>query len=80
MIELSPASALLLYLLLTLSVVLGLWSYQHYKTRSKKIITAPKELYICEYCQAVYLDNAQLTVTQCPECHSFNKGNRYKKE
>ena len=77
MIEVSPSAALLLYLLLTLSVVMGFWLYQNYKSITKKIITAPKSLYVCEYCSAVYLDEAHLAVTQCPECHSFNKDNTY---
>lgn len=79
MIELTPSAALMLYLLMTLSFVLGLWGYSHYKTRSRKIFTAPKELYICEYCTAVYMDEAHQSVTKCPECQSFNKGNRFQK-
>lgn len=80
MIELTPQAALMLYLLLTMTLVLGLWGYAHYKTRSKKIFTAPRQLYVCEYCTSVYMDEAHQAVTQCPQCKSFNKGNDYKNE
>lgn len=80
MIELTPQAALMLYLLLTITFLLGLWTYSHYSTRRKKIFTAPKELYVCEYCTMVYMCEAHQSVTQCPECKSFNKGNKYKND
>jgi hypothetical protein len=29
---------------------------------------------VCEYCHFCYLDSHNREVTQCPQCHSFNKG------
>ncbi len=73
MIELTPTAALTLYLSLTLAVVLGLWAYQHYKSRHKKLITAAHKLCVCEYCHFAYLGELGKEVTQCPQCQSYNK-------
>lgn len=77
MITLLPATAAMLYLLMTLTVLLGLWISQHYKTRGKKLSLEEHELLICEYCHNAYLGNKIKTVTQCPQCKSYNKNNRY---
>jgi ribosomal protein L37AE/L43A len=73
MIELSPTTALMLYLGMTLSVLLGLWIFQHYRYRHKKILSSEKELFICEYCHFAYLDEGTKKITHCPQCQSYNK-------
>lgn len=78
MIELSPTTGFMLYLCATLVFLLSLWGYHHYLSRKKKILTAKQELLVCEYCQFAYLAESGLKVTQCPQCHSFNKSNIYK--
>jgi len=78
MIELSPTTAMMVYLCLTLGSLLGIWGYYHYRSRRKKVVLIQQELYICEYCHFAYLDQIANSVTQCPQCHSFNKQNRYK--
>jgi len=77
MIELSPTTGFMLYLGATFVFLLGLWSYQHYLSRKKKILTTKQELFVCEYCQFAYLAELDRKVTQCPQCHSFNKSNVY---
>lgn len=78
MISLSANTAIMLYLGFTLSLLLGLWIYQHYRLRLKKIVILEKTLLVCEYCHFAYLDNQGKKVTHCPQCKSFNKNNQYK--
>lgn len=77
MIELTLMTALLLYLGLTLTIVLGLWIISHYRTRSKKILPLEQRLCICEYCHLAYVADSLKSVTQCPQCKSYNKDNRH---
>lgn len=73
MITVSSATAAMLYLGLTLLVLLGLWTYQHYQSRKKKIVTMEKTLCVCEYCHFAYLAVISKRITKCPQCHCFNK-------
>lgn len=79
MVELSSTTALMLYLILTLGTLLALWITHHYRHRYKKVQLQENELIVCEYCNFAYLGNITKPVTQCPQCHSFNKkGNQGK--
>jgi rubrerythrin len=73
MISISSATAFMLYLALTLAAILGIWIYHHFLYRKKKILPSAQELFICEYCQYVYLEESQKKITQCPQCQLFNK-------
>lgn len=72
MIEIYPATAAVLYLAATLSVILGIWLYNHYTTKKKERPPLTKELTICEFCHFAYLDNSTKGVTRCPQCNSYN--------
>lgn len=76
-IELSPNTALMLYLLWTIAWLLGLWGFHHYRSKEKTILPDEQELFVCEYCRFVYLDDGYKKVTQCPQCLSFNKNNLF---
>lgn len=73
MIELSASTAAVMYLGLTIGFLFGIWTYQHYMSRKKKIIVIERELIRCEYCHFAYLIERAKHVTQCPECHCYNK-------
>ncbi len=73
MIEISPITALMLYLCLTLGILLGIWVYHHFRSRKKKIVVIEKKLFVCEYCNNAYLDGIVNSLTKCPQCGSFNK-------
>lgn len=73
MIELSPITALMLYLCATLSVLLGIWIFQHYRMRSKTILSPEKNMQVCEFCHFAYLAENTEKVTRCPRCKSFNR-------
>jgi uncharacterized paraquat-inducible protein A len=73
MIELSANTAMMLYLSITLTVILGTWIYQHYDSKKRKIVTSEHILHVCEYCHNAYLADDFKKVTQCPQCKLFNK-------
>lgn len=73
MISLSVTTAAMLYLGLTLAILLGLWAYHHYISLRKKIVIVEHTLRVCEYCHCAYLDAIAKPVTQCPQCHCYNK-------
>jgi uncharacterized paraquat-inducible protein A len=73
MIELTFASAFMLYLCLTLFMLFGLWIYNHYCSRRKEILPCEQELTICEYCHFAYLEDSAKKLTQCPQCESYNQ-------
>lgn len=78
MIEISTNTALMLYLGVTLIILMGVWSTQHFRRRHQKIVKDEQELLICEFCHFAYLEDIAKPVTKCPQCQSFNKGNNYK--
>lgn len=73
MIELSSENALLLYLGITLSMLLGLWLHGHFHSRKKKIVISEQKLQVCEFCHFPYLDNLSKEITKCPQCKCYNK-------
>lgn len=73
MIELSPTTAIMLYLCITLATLLAIWGYHHYYSRMKKVDISQEKLIICEYCHYTYLDQIAKPITKCPQCESFSK-------
>lgn len=73
MIELTATTAIMLYLCLTLMALFGIWGWHHLQSRKRKVILVEKVLNTCEYCHFAYLDEIAKEVSQCPQCHSFNK-------
>jgi uncharacterized paraquat-inducible protein A len=74
MIELSPTTAFMVYLGVTLAVLLGIWVTQHYRSKSKPTLPSEQKLQVCEYCHFAYLDDSNKGVSKCPQCQSYNKG------
>ncbi len=79
MIELSFTTAFMLYLGITLTFVLGIWIYSHYRTRRQTIFSCEKALFVCEYCHFAYLEENIKELNRCPQCGLFNKQNHYRK-
>jgi len=77
MIELSTTAAIILYLSLTIIVIFGFWVASLVRSRQKKIDLIEKRLLVCEYCQCAYLETVEKSVTQCPQCQSFNENNPF---
>jgi hypothetical protein len=76
MIELTPDTALMLYLAMTLAVILGIWICSHYRRRTRSFLPLEKELVVCEFCLFPYLDEGGKKITRCPRCDSFNQSKR----
>lgn len=72
MIELTPTTALMVYLGMTLAGLLGLWTTQHYLSKKKPLPPAEKTMSICEFCHFAYLDEESKSITRCPRCQSYN--------
>lgn len=73
MIEISPNTAIMLYLSVTLGVLLSLWFLHHFFSRKEKISILEQELLVCEYCHCAYLKELDKKISQCPQCHSYNQ-------
>ncbi|MEI8366328.1 MAG: hypothetical protein WCF65_07905 [Parachlamydiaceae bacterium] len=76
MIELSPATALLLYLGATLAILMGVWIASHYRAHKRRFLPPEKDLNVCEFCHFAYLDTGAKKITRCPRCDSLNKSSR----
>lgn len=72
MIELTPTTALMTYLGLTLLCLLVIWIIQLYFSRHKKVYIPEKSLFVCEYCHFAYLKEEGKKISQCPQCRSYN--------
>jgi hypothetical protein len=72
MIELNPATALMVYLGLTLMAILGIWAASHYRARKRRFLPLEKELVVCEFCHFAYLEVGSQKITRCPRCESLN--------
>lgn len=73
MIELSPTTALMVYLGLALAAILSIWIFNHYSARKKVFLPEEKKLHVCEFCHFAYLDVTEKEITKCPRCTSFNR-------
>lgn len=73
MIELSTTTAFMLYLIATLSPLLILWGYGHFKHRKYKVIIEEHDLLVCEFCHFGYLSEKGKSLSKCPQCQSFNR-------
>lgn len=75
MIEVSETTAFMIYLCITLGPLLGIWLFQHYARRHKKVDMTSQQLFVCEYCHFCYLDQVSKPITRCPQCQSYNHTN-----
>ncbi len=79
MIELTPNTALMLYLTVTLVLIFGIWCFQIFYKPKKKFEPMGQELCVCEFCHFVYLNNQVKKINQCPQCNSYNIHNQFSK-
>lgn len=78
MIELTYNTLLMLYLSATLTLILGVWIYSHYRTRRRVFFSTEKTLCMCEYCHYAYVEDSAQELNRCPQCGLFNKHNAYR--
>jgi len=72
MIEISLTLALTFYSLLIGAGALAIWLYTELRAQHVYRVMEHQHLWRCVYCSFTYLDEAALTVSQCPRCGSFN--------
>lgn len=73
MIETTLSTIVMIYLLLTLGLLLGLWAVRHYQRRKIKFLCVEEHIACCEYCHYSYLKKIASSLSRCPQCKSFNR-------
>ncbi len=73
MIELDIATAVALYLCLTVITLLLLWLFLDRETKPRQYASEKKSIWQCEVCTFTYIDNQHDIISKCPQCGSFNK-------
>lgn len=73
MIEVSPETACIIYLGLTVVAVFIAWIKHNKKNQSKEIITFTSGKITCEFCNFSYVDDVRKSLTRCPQCQFMNK-------
>lgn len=73
MIELTWATAFLLYLLAALFSLFALWLKAHFDQKKRKIVLSRQLITVCEFCQNPYISLNGESLTRCPLCKSINK-------
>lgn len=54
-------------------MIILLWVLNHFTKKNKKINLRENQFICCEYCHCPYLAEVSKAITQCPDCHSYNK-------
>ncbi len=73
MIELDIATAVALYLSLTVITLLLLELFFDRDTKTKHYASEKKSIWQCEVCTFTYIDSQHDVISKCPQCGSFNK-------
>lgn len=73
MIELDIATAVALYLLLTVVSLLLLWLLFDRETKPKQYTSEKKSIWQCEICTHAYVDSQHEVISKCPSCGSYNE-------
>jgi len=73
MIPISISTAVVLYLLFSLFAIFALWVRFEKGTVFQKYSIHPKEVWTCEICAYTYVDSQHESLSQCPQCKSWNK-------
>lgn len=72
MIPISLTTAILVYSTLLAAIFMVLYLYTERGARRSVRILAHQFRWRCTYCGFTYLDEAAVSISQCPRCHSIN--------
>jgi hypothetical protein len=72
MIEISLSSAIVLYSAILGAMVFAIWLYTEVTVRRSYRVLEKQHLWRCVFCGYIYLDEDAETVSQCPQCESYN--------
>lgn len=73
MIPVSIATAVLIYLTVTLLGVIIVWVRFERSRSFKKYQVHPKEVWNCSVCTYTYVDSLHQDLSKCPQCKSWNR-------
>ena len=74
MIEVSFDTACMLYLGIFLIIVIISWVV--HQRGKNEVITFERARFVCEFCHASYLADAEKPINRCPQCHFFNSSKK----
>lgn len=72
MIRVSLTQIILVYLILILTILFGIWLGMDY-FRKRRARTAKKHKIHCTICGVIYEDTSENPLPQCPNCQSVNE-------
>ena len=67
------STAVFLYLIFSLFAIFALWVRFEKGGVFEKYSIHPKEVWVCEICAYTYVDSKHESLSQCPQCQSWNK-------
>ena len=73
----SIEGVILVYIVVTLSVVSLLAMYTSHRQRRFAPTRSEDSIYKCEDCEAVYTDDADVDLSRCPQCGRMNDPIRF---
>jgi len=73
MIELDIATAVAIYLFLTVVGLLVLWLVFDRQTKPRQYTSEKRSIWQCEICTFTYVDSQHDIISRCPQCGSYNK-------
>ena len=79
MIKLDISIAIFLYLLFSVVIVFILWIFLDRKSKTENFKVDRKNIYQCEICKYVFIDQKNEDFTRCPRCKNINKKGVQKK-
>ncbi|MDX9971544.1 MAG: hypothetical protein RBU21_01000 [FCB group bacterium] len=72
MIPISLTTAILVYSTMLAAIFMVLYLYTEQGARRSERILAQQFRWRCTYCGYTYLDEAAVSISQCPRCQSIN--------
>lgn len=77
MIPISLADGFLIYLLLGIGMVLGLWAYYDFSDKNLYQSERSKTVFHCVKCSKIYADKMGVKQSNCPRCQFKNTHLQY---
>ena len=71
MLKVDIATAIVLYLLSSLTLVLGVWVWYALRHRPKSLQTERKTALRCDICLHVFIASTEANSERCPRCRSW---------
>ena len=73
MFRMDISTAVFLYVMSSLGVIFFLWIFFEKKVVLPKFVREEADVWECAICAHTYVDSTHQEISQCPQCHSYNK-------